>query len=82
VWNALQSLKAQAQAGSEQVVIQCKFPPSKPPWFHYTLSLDVKERKTVINEKKMLLAQHYDNTKMIGAHAELIGREHKKLRPT
>src|SRR5208283_2708213 len=70
VFDASMELEKQGKARSERVQIQCSFPPSQPPLFRYSMSVDPRERQLTIDAKAQLLAQHYDNTKVIGAHAE------------
>jgi len=70
VFDASMELERQGKAASIHAHVKCKFPPSKPPLFRYSMSVDPTQRIQTILYKGQLLANHYDNTKVIGAHAE------------
>jgi hypothetical protein len=72
VYDACLQLEEQRKIDKMQVQIQCSFPPSHPPLFLFSTRIDPEERQQAIEAKAQLLAQHYDNTKVIGAHAELL----------
>jgi hypothetical protein len=77
VRNAFQKLKTQGKVDEEEwknVKLECKTPPSKPPLFVYSRTVDstaISERQQIINEKKQLLQWHFDVGKQeIGKYAE------------